>query len=258
AEVSLGYGIVTVGMAVGGLVWGRQSDRLDIRILLAIGGTGMVLALLAMGTAQSLWHFYAANLVLGGFGFAVLYAPLISAPGEWFVRNRGLAIGVVTAGGAAGQGILPYVAHVLIRDLGWRSAFLTLGIAVLIALALAFPQVRRPDGAAPAACGADAALGRRSAGMRTGLAMLAIAAFMCCACMGVPLVHLASFVGALCGSPEMGATSLLVAMLSATVGRVCFGMVADRIGYLPSTRSRPPSRPAACSSTRCWATAPRC
>lgn len=234
AEVSLGYGIVTVGMAVGGLVWGRQSDRLDIRILLAIGGTGMVLALLAMGTAQSLWHFYAANLVLGGFGFAVLYAPLISAPGEWFVRNRGLAIGVVTAGGAAGQGILPYVAHVLIRDLGWRSAFLTLGIAVLIALALAFPQVRRPDGAATAGAGAAAATQPQSAGERTGLAILAIAAFMCCACMGVPLVHLASFVGALCGSPEMGATSLLIAMLSGTVGRVCFGMVADRIGYLPS------------------------
>ena len=45
---------------------------------------------------------------------------------------------------------------------------------------------------------------------------------------------LASFVGALCGSPELGATSLLVAMLSGAIGRVCFGAIADRIGYLPS------------------------
>src|SRR5262245_15655441 len=98
AEVSLGYGIATVGMAVGGLVWGRLSDRLDIRILLATGGAGMVLALLAMGATQSLLHFYAANLLLGGFGFAVLYAPLLSAPGQWFVRHRGLAIGVLNPG----------------------------------------------------------------------------------------------------------------------------------------------------------------
>jgi MFS family permease len=52
--------------------------------------------------------------------------------------------------------------------------------------------------------------------------------------MGVPLVHLASFVGMICGSPTIGATSLLVAMLFGAVGRICFGLVADRIGYLPS------------------------
>ena len=234
AEVSLGYGIVSVGMAVGGLVWGRLSDRLDIRLLLAVGGSGMVLSLLALAATQTLWHFYAANLMLGGFGFAVLYAPLVSAPGEWFVHRRGLAIGVVTAGGAAGQGVLPYLASILIRDLGWRFAFLVLGGIVLVSLALALPQVRRPRGAGARVSAAAMALGPQRAGERTALAILAVAAFMCCVCMGVPLVHLASFVGALCGSPELGATSLLIAMLSATVGRVCFGTLADRIGYLPS------------------------
>jgi MFS family permease len=233
-DVSLGYGVATVGMAVGGLVWGRLSDRVDIRILLAIGGTGMVLSLLAMAAAQSLWHFYAASLVLGGFGFAVLYAPLVSAPGEWFVHRRGLALGIVTAGGAAGQGVLPYLASILIRDLGWRSAYLVLAIVVLISLCLAFPHVRRPPSAAVTAVSAPAAMGRQRAGERNGIAILSLAAFLCCTCMGVPLVHLASFVGAICGSTELGATSLLVAMLSGAVGRVCFGVVADRIGNLPS------------------------
>jgi len=233
AEVSLGYAIAAAGMAVGGLVWGRLSDRIDIRILLTIGGAGMVLALLAMAATQSLWHFYAANLVLGGFGFAVLYAPLVSAPGEWFVRNRGLAIGIVTAGGAAGQGILPYAASLLIRELDWRSAFLILGIVVLATVVLTFPHLRRPDGAV-AAGQASTKAGPLQAVERAGIAVLALAAFMCCTCMGVPLVHLASFVGALCGSPQLGATSLLIAMLAGAVGRVCFGLIADRVGNLPS------------------------
>lgn len=52
--------------------------------------------------------------------------------------------------------------------------------------------------------------------------------------MGVPLVHLASFVGMVCGSPTIGATSLLIAMLFGAVGRIAFGIIADRVGYLAS------------------------
>ena len=56
-------------MALGGVAWGWLSDRVDIRILLAIGGSGMVLSLLAMAAMHSLWQIYLAHLVFGGFGF---------------------------------------------------------------------------------------------------------------------------------------------------------------------------------------------
>jgi len=104
---------------------------------------------------------------------------------------------------------------------------------VLAAVVLTFPHLRRPDGAV-AAGQASAKAGPLQAVERAGIAVLALAAFMCCTCMGVPLVHLASFVGALCGSPQLGATSLLIAMLAGAVGRVCFGLIADRMGNLPS------------------------
>jgi MFS family permease len=234
AEVSLGYAAATIGMALGGYIWGRVSDRLDIRALLMIGSAGIVASLLSMTLVQSLWQFHLANLVLGGFGFAVLYAPVVTATSEWFDRSRGMAVGIVTAGGALGQGVIPFLASFLIDRLGWRLSFLSLAVGTLLALALTLPRVARPDGA-----GAEsAAAARRSAdsskGERLRVAALSLAAFLCCACMGVPLVHMASFVGAVCGSPAMGATSLLVAMLFGTIGRVCFGFIADRIGYLPS------------------------
>jgi MFS family permease len=66
------------------------------------------------------------------------------------------------------------------------------------------------------------------------VALLALAAYLCCACMGGPLVHMASFVGSVCGSPAIGATSLLVAMIFGAIGRVCFGVAADRLGALTS------------------------
>jgi MFS family permease len=107
---------------------------------------------------------------------------------------------------------------------------------MLAALALTLPYVTRPQGAQASSAGATGQFARDGdQGERLRrIALLSAAAFLCCACMGVPLVHMASFVGAICGSPGIGATSLLVAMLFATAGRIAFGLIADRIGYLAS------------------------
>jgi predicted MFS family arabinose efflux permease len=194
----------------------------------------MAMPLFAMAAVRSLWQLYLANFVLGGFGFAVLYAPLLSVPSAWFNSRRGLAIGVVTAGGALGQGVVPFVANLLIDGIGWRFALLGLAVTSLIALLVALPAIRGPLGAdrstsAPAQDDEHSANNQQSR-----LLALSAAAFLCCACMGMPLVHLASFVGSICGSPALGATSLLIAMLSGTLGRICFGLIADRAGNLQS------------------------
>jgi len=232
-ELSAAYAAATAGMAIGGWLWGRASDRIPMRILLVTGAVGMTLGLLAMAAVETLWQLYVANLVFAGFGFAVLYAPLLAAVGERFDRRRGLAIGIVTAGGALGQGLMPFVGNLLIDDLGWRAAFLMLAAVTLIALALTLPQVSRPKQALSATGAAPTAVnGADRVGWR--LVALSAAAFLCCVCMGVPLVHLASFVGTICGSAAIGATSLLIAMLAGTVGRICFGLIADRIGNLAS------------------------
>jgi len=39
----------------------------------------------------------------------MLYLPLLSTSGEWFPERRGLVTGLVTAGGALGQGLLPFL-----------------------------------------------------------------------------------------------------------------------------------------------------
>lgn len=229
SELSVCYTLAALGMAVGGMVWGRVSDRIDIRHLLLAGGLFTVLPLFAMSQASALWHLYAANLLLGLAGFGCLYAPLVSAAGEWFERRQGLVMGIVTAGGALGQGIMPFAAENLISTFGWREAFLGTGIAVLVVQVLVGMLVRRryPVPAGPTTTGA-----RFSLFATPRVAALGLAAFLCCTCMGVPLMHLASFVSMTSGSSSFGAACLLMAMMSGAIGRVCFGMVADRFGNL--------------------------
>jgi MFS family permease len=231
SDISLGYALSTVGMATGGLLWGRLSDRVDVRLLLAIGATGIVGSLLAMSTVKSLAAFYAAHLIYGGFGFSVLYSPLLSTSGEWFPERRGLVTGLVTAGGALGQGLVPFLASLLIKAFGWRWAYAGIGCALLVVLAVVLPVLRWPQGIkASVIASTDAREMDPKAAEKVHL--FALAAFLCCVCMGVPVVHLASFIGTVCGSTSVGVNSLVIAMVAGAVGRVCFGLTADRIGPL--------------------------
>src|SRR6185503_12447232 len=112
-------------------------------------------------------------------------APLNSLASLWLSRNPGLAIGVVSAGGAAGQGLFPYFARYVIVTEGWRQAYFTLGvlfIGVMVPLALLLRDAPR-------------AMAAPSTGTSTGesrvqlLALLSLAAMLCCVCMATPLVH---------------------------------------------------------------------
>lgn len=231
SDTSLGYALSTAGMAIGGWIWGRLSDRMDVRLLFALGATGMVGSIVAMSMLRSLPLFYVAHVIYGGFGFSVFYSPLLSTSGEWFPDRRGLMIGIVTAGGAVGQGLLPFFASFLIGAFGWRWAFAAIAGTFLATLSLTLPLLRWPQGTtAPAADCVDGAGGARTG--TTAVGLLALAAFLCCLCMGVPVVHMASFIGAVCGSSSVGVVSLVIAMVSGAVGRVCCGSIADRIGPL--------------------------
>ena len=66
SDTSLAYAFSTTGMAIGGLWWGRLSDRVDVRLLLALGAAGMVGSLLVMSVLRSLPLFYVAHLIYGG------------------------------------------------------------------------------------------------------------------------------------------------------------------------------------------------
>src|SRR5215468_5663390 len=146
SETSLAYALSTAGMALGGLFWGRLSDRMDVRLLLALGAAGMVASLLAMSMVQSLPLFYIAHVIYGGCGFSTLYSPLLSTSGEWFPERRGLVMGFVTSGGALGQGLVPFFASYLINAFDWRWALVGVGWTLLMALVLTLPVLRWPGG----------------------------------------------------------------------------------------------------------------
>lgn len=220
------------GLAAGGVLMGRLSDRWGVRPVCVIGAVALGACLMAASRAEALWQFYALFFLAGAFGGAAFFAPLIALVGAWFVTGAGLAIGIASAGQALGQGGVPFVSALLIDSLGWRGAFGVLGgtaLALLVPLAL---LTRQPP--APAATGGSAAPEPEATPLphRLVVAVMCAAVLGCCTCMSVPLMHLAPYMQG-CGISGAEAGGVMMAMLCAGIaGRLFFGALADRIGAL--------------------------
>jgi MFS family permease len=229
ADVSAAYSVATIATGLGGIAMGHFADRMPVRRVALCGALVPGLAFVFLSQLQSTRELYVLYALMGLAGIGAIMAPLISLASLWLARNPGLAIGIVSAGGAAGQGLVPYFARHLIVAEGWRQAYLILGvlfIAVMVPLALLLRDAPRRASAQPAAAGGP--------GRIRLLALLSLAAALCCVCMATPLVHVVSL-GSDRGLKGTDAAGLLaVLMVCGMAGRIVFGRIADRTGSLPT------------------------
>ena len=143
-------GAVSLG-AVCGLVMspfaGQLIDRYGSGVIVA--GCSAVVGVCALGLAlvSQAWSFYAIYVP----GRAVFSSPLelgtTTAISNWFIRRRPMAMALFGATQGVGLGLLPLAAALLIGSLGWRSAWVSLGVFT-IATGILPPLVlmaRRPE-----------------------------------------------------------------------------------------------------------------
>ena len=107
------------------IVIGPLLDRLGPRIIFPFGSMVIVIGLLASSRMQSLWQYYLfygllAGMVLSSIGHI---AHSIILP-KWFLRKRGLAVGIAMAGVGIGIVTLVPLSQLMITRFGWRTAYL--------------------------------------------------------------------------------------------------------------------------------------
>jgi MFS family permease len=236
ADIALAYTLLTVGTAAGGLVCGAFTDRINTRAIAVFGAAVMAAGLMLLSRQDDLAAIQRIYLAIGVFGFACLYTPLIATVGLWFERGRGVAIGIVTAGGTLGQGIAPLVMQPLISSFGWRDALFMIGVGYAALLVPAMLLVTKPHRDLAAATAST--IGQQTARWRlppiVSIGWLGVAAIFCCVTMAVPLVHVVTLAGDRGFSPALAGSVLTTIMFSGVVGRIAFGIIADRIGAFKS------------------------
>jgi len=124
-----------VSAAVSPLI-GRLMDRAGPRAVMELGVALMAGGLLLAPLTTQPWHLYVTIGVMVGSGSVCLgYSGQSLFLPNWFIRRRGLAIGLAFAGvGLGSMTLLPWV-QVMIEATGWRTACTAMGILILVVLA---------------------------------------------------------------------------------------------------------------------------
>lgn len=155
---------LTCSMVVGGILgpWvGKVVAERSTRAVMSCGAGLMTLGFLTLSQVQALWQLYVAFGVIVSAGMA-LAGPLPNNTliANWFVRQRGTAMGISQFGiSISGTAVVP-LATWLVLDYGWRSTYMALALAPALILAptvwllvVKRPEDRGllPDGAPPGA-----------------------------------------------------------------------------------------------------------
>jgi MFS family permease len=224
-----------------GIVSGPLADRFGSRRLAVIGMLLTGLGLAAASAARSLLEVYAAYGLGVGLGVGCAYVPAVGAVQRWFVRRRGFASGLAVSGIGLGTLAMPPLATLLIDGLGWRGAYLALGILAAIigggmALLIENDPCERglgPDGDPPQAGTASArregASVAEAVHSRRFIALYA-ACLICSFGVFVPFVHLVPYAGDHGVAPSTAVLLLGVIGIGSTAGRFFLGGLADRLG----------------------------
>ncbi len=132
-------GAFSFGFVVSGFVSpliGRLMDRAGPRAVMELGVALMAAGLLLAPLTREPWHLYVTIGVMVGAGSVCLgYSGQSLFLPNWFIRRRGMAIGIAFAGvGIGSVTLLPWVQHI-IEQSGWRVACTAIGLVLLIVLA---------------------------------------------------------------------------------------------------------------------------
>lgn len=233
--------VVALNMLVFGVsqpIVGQLVDRLGPRRMLAIGSVVLGLGLAAVSVSRSFFGIVVTYAILVGLGFGATTITVNSALiSRWFDRNRGLALGIASAGVSAGQAVVVPLTTVVLIAWGWRQGFLVLGSLTAIVLTLVVGLVVRdqPPAGTITAAGPGQALARQSvrplAAMRTAAFWQLGGAFLTCgfaiSLMSTHFIPYATDVGL---SREVAGRLFGFMGIVSILGSLSTGWLSDRVG----------------------------
>lgn len=216
---------------------GRMVDRRGARPVvlpgvILLGAAVMSLSLLRGSALQFDLQFFlvaAAGTLVSG----VVYGRALAGV---FTGSRGKALGIcLGVGGGLGAALSPPFAHLLIEHLGWRSAYIGLGLVpVVVAFPLVYFLLRDERPALPALAHTAAApvqfgLTVAQAIRQPCLWLIFVAIFLSCFANNGLLVHLAPLLTDRGITLGVATAALSTVAIATSVGQFASGFLLDRI-----------------------------
>jgi MFS family permease len=249
AEVSAAF---SLSLLVGGLAGpfaGLTVDRYGARSSIAIACVLTAGSLVLLSQIQNLWQFYSVYMLHALVRTWMFFIPIQWLLTRWFVRRRGMALGLSTAGlGVGGAVFLPLV-NFFIETWGWRASFEISAVIIavtFIPMALVVlrdnPQEmglvpdgvegRAPTGVAPAFHGPRRDWSLGDVVRSSAFWLLAVAFTLFFMAQTSILVHIVPYLKDAGISSGAAAALVSLSAIVRTVVRVAIGVAVDRIADL--------------------------
>jgi MFS family permease len=229
---SFPYAMTMLGLAAGGLLYGRLMDRRGIRLVLALGAVMLAAGYWAASQAATLWQFIAVHgVAIGALGAAATFGPLVADVSLWFERRRGLAVALCASGNYLAGAIWPPLVQRGVELYGWRTTYQLIAVACLVLMLPLIAMFRRPPPAAAMVAGVGVGNGGiGSVNPRALQGLLMLAGIACCVGMSMPQVHIVAYCGDLGYGVRAGAEMLSLMLACGIVSRLLSGWICDHIG----------------------------
>ena len=160
-QLGLALSFTRVEGSLTGPIAGYLVDRLGTRFMVFTGLLVLTVGFFLFSQVQNLWMFYLAYFVMSVGQGQAGWLTVMTLLNHWFVRHRGMAMGLAMVGMGIGTLVLiPVIAWLIDPDadrLGWRRTLEILAVVSLVS-AIVLPKVVRnkpedvgqhPDGVPP-------------------------------------------------------------------------------------------------------------
>jgi MFS family permease len=230
---SLAYTLTMIGFGIGGVIIGRVTDRFGIVPAMAMGVVWLLLGYLGAGMSAALWQFTLAHFLIG-LGASATFAPLMAEASHWFVRRRGIAVGIAASGNYFSGAIWPPFIERSMAQYGWQMTHIGIGLLCALAMTALILILRSSIGRSQQRA-AEATV-RPSLDLNmspnTLTVVLSLASISCCVAMAMPQVHIVAYCGDLGYGVARGAEMLSLMLAFGVISRIGSGFIADRLGGL--------------------------
>lgn len=236
-DLSGALGVSAWFVALSCPVVGWLIDRYGTRRVMIPGILLFALAVASFGLlpAKSMPIVFLIFCVAGFIGGVQTPIPYAAVVSHWFDRERGIALGVATAGVGLGVALIPQLAAFLIGHFGWRNAYFGLGVAVVVLAWLPVvifvrDPVRDSASGRAVAGSSDVLPGIEAmAALRTGdFWLLSIAFFLGVMAINGTIVHIVALLTDRGIPLQMATGALSIAGIAIIIGRIICGWCLDR------------------------------
>ncbi len=244
ATVSLIYSAALMIRGAISIGVGWLADRYSPSKIMVFCGCMIIVGLALSSQVTSLWQLFLTYAVVESVGLSGAYGIGTTITSRWFLKNRGLALGIVSTGSGLGTVFIVPGIERLISTYDWAQAFILIGTIAGIATVLLALLLRPAPASTPPENGKidtinkaennmpsspkDMPVGKAMKDTRMILLMSSFLLFF----FGIQIVmvHLVNYATDIGITPLVAASFISVIGAVSIIGRLATGTGSDRIG----------------------------